>query len=637
MPEPVNPAHDVQKVEAPLRKTSDAMGQIASSDHSDSDVNPTPEFLQAEALLKQMALAVRLQAASGKAAPSATHIPSNPVQEQLRRAEQRYRALVEQIPVVTFLAGLDFNAHELYVSPQIENLLGFSQDEWLNNPFLWYNQLHPDDRERWQKDFAQTCATGTHFKSEYRFIACDGRVVWVHGECQVIRDEHGAPLFLQGVAYDITESKTAEATLQRMRLELEDQVRQRTRELAYSNESLRDEIDRRKDLEEKLQQRAEQLVDESKRKDQFLATLAHELRNPLAPVLMAVDLLGRPNIEEQERSWALDMLGRQVKHMTRLIDDLLDISRISQGKIVLRKAPMDLIAVARRAMESVTLLIHDRRQQLTVDLPDKPMMIDADAVRIEQIITNLLTNSAKYTDLNGSIFLSIHSENDQPVLKVRDNGIGIPPEMLERIFDLFTQVDTSISRSSQWGLGIGLALVRGLVELHGGSVKALSPGVGHGSEFVIRLPCCVPAAASLSDSGDQSIGEPTLPRRTILIVEDNHEFSRSMSVLLRSWGQDVRAAWDGPSALATLQSVSPDIVLMDIGLPGMDGYEIARRFRQNPEGRHAFLVALTGYGRQEDRDRAAQAGFDYHLTKPIPAETLRQLLSHPPCRSKVNR
>jgi PAS domain S-box-containing protein len=636
MSEPVEPANEFQKAQALLQQMAGASAlplipEIGIPATSPDNTDPSLELKEAETLLHQMASAARLPDISRK---TSRPIPNSgdPAHDQLWRAEQRYRALVEQIPVVTFLAALDFNIHELYVSPQIENLLGFSQDEWLSNPFLWYNQLYPDDRERWQKEFARTCVTGTHFRSEYRFIARDGRIVWVHGECQVIRDEQGAPLFLQGVAYDITESKTAEATLQRLRLDLEGEIRQRTGELANTNETLRAEIERRKGLEETLKQRAEQLADESKRKDQFLAMLAHELRNPLAPVLMAVDLLGRNNIEEEERTWALDMVGRQVKHMTRLIDDLLDISRISQGKIVLRRGLVDLNTTVQRAVDSVRPLITERRQHLTVELPEKPIMLDADSVRLEQIVTNLLTNAGKYTEPGGSIFLSAGVENEQPSLKVRDTGIGIPPQMLERIFDLFTQVDTSIARSTQWGLGIGLALVRGLVELHGGTVKAFSPGVGHGSEFVVHLPTCVTRPVVPVENLKGQDLAPGLPRRKILIVEDNAEFSRSMSLLLRSWGQDVRSAADGASALAAIPSHSPDVVLMDIGLPGMDGYEIARRVRQQPEGRNVFLVALTGYGRQEDRARATEAGFDYHLTKPIPAETLRQLLSEPPVR-----
>lgn len=593
---------------------------------------PAKEIADAEAILRQMAEAAVRSPAPTSHSPAPPRAGDDSPGDQLSRAERRYRALVEQIPVVTFLAALDFNVHELYVSPQIENLLGFSQDEWLNNPFLWYNQLHPDDRERWQKEFAQTCATGTQFRSDYRFITRDDDVVWVHGECQVIRDENGAPLFLQGVAYDITESKTAEATLQHMRLELEEQIQQRTRELAYSNESLRDEIDRRKDLEEKLRQRAEQLADESRRKDQFLAMLAHELRNPLAPLLMAVDLLNRSEIEKPERDWAVGMVGRQVQHMARLIDDLLDISRISLGKIVLRKAALNLGTVVQRAVDVVRPAIAERRQHLDVELLQGEIMLEADGVRLEQIITNLLTNASKYTNPNGSIFLCAAVEGDQAVLIVKDNGIGIPPEMLERIFDLFTQVDNSISRSAQWGLGIGLALVRGLVDLHGGTVKAFSPGMGHGSEFVVQLPLIsspksIPAVDENSFRGTAS---SHLPRRKILIVEDNHEFSHSMSLLLRSWNQDVRATSDGNAALAEAQSAMPDMVFMDIGLPGMDGYEIAQKLRQQPHGRNICLVALTGYGRQEDRERAIKAGFDFHLTKPISSEKLRELLRDKP-------
>lgn len=468
--------------------------------------NPTaqrgsPEDLnyrQAEAILAEMAGAMMAEnTGNAFAFPSALRNVNTEEKrresaddaiDRLRKAELRYRTLIEQIPAVTFMAALDEGLHELYVSPQIETLLGFSQEEWLGNPILWYTQLHPDDRERWQTEFARTCASGVHFRSEYRFLARDSRVVWVHGECQVVRDDRGQPLFLQGIAYDITERKEAEEALQQMHRDLEMLVQQRTAELAQVNESLRREIAERRLLEEAVRQRAEQLAEENRRKDHFLATLAHELRNPLAPIRNSVALLRRPDAKPEMSEWATGVIERQVVNMTRLVDDLLDMSRINQGKIQLHKEAVDLSAVVHRAVEVTRPLMEERRHQLSLSLPPTLLLREADAVRLEQVVVNLLTNAAKYTEPGGRVWVTAERHAVEAVLRVRDSGVGIPPAMLESIFDMFVQVDRSPGRNVQWGLGVGLALVRRLVELHGGRIQAFSPGPGQGSEFVVRLP-----------------------------------------------------------------------------------------------------------------------------------------------------
>lgn len=528
-------------------------------------------------------------------------------------AERRYRALVEQIPVVTFLAALDQETQELYVSPQIQELLGFSQKEWLEDPFLWYNQLHPDDSQRWANEFARTCATGTHFRSEYRFIARDGRVVWVHGECQVIRDEQGTPLFLQGIAYDITESKKAQELLQGVSQELEMRVRERTAELHK-------EIERRQEL-------ADQLAEEGRQKDQFLAVLAHELRNPLAPVLPALDMLRQKEMDPEERRWAIDMIGRQVGQMSRLIGDLLDISRISRGKISLQESIIDLRTVLSRALDVVRPLLENRRHKLVAPSFPDPVLVRGDPLRLEQIITNLLTNAARYTEPDGLIQVELRGDDGHSLLCVRDNGIGIPANMLEKIFEMFTQVNTSLARPTESGLGIGLSLVRGLVQLHGGSVTAGSAGPGRGSEFTVRLPRVNGANQPAPGAAVRHAGERSLPRRKILIVEDNRDAARALSRLFTVWNQDVAAVHDGAAALAAVAANPPEIIFMDIGLPVMDGYEVARRIRRSEAGGHIFLVAVSGYGQPEDRKRALDAGFDMHLTKPVEIDSIRHLLA----------
>ncbi len=594
-------------------------------------------YEESEAILARMAREFAAVNAEPDAAVSSAHARADKearaagdVGTQLRKAELRYRTLVEQIPAVTFMAALDEGLHKLYVSPQIETLLGFSQKEWLDNPILWYTQLHPDDRERWQIEFARTCTSGVHFCSEYRLLARDGRIVWIHGECQVVRDERGQALFLQGIAYDITERKRAEEALRRMHHDLEVLVQERTAELAQVNEALRREIVERQQLEEVARQRAEQLVEESRRKDHFLAVLAHELRNPLAPMRTSLELLRRPGASQEVSQWDCGVIERQIRHMTRLIDDLLDISRINQGKIQLHKEAVDLAAIVLRAVEVTRPLLEERRHELSVSLPPQPLWLEADLLRLEQVAINLLTNAAKYTEPGGRVWVTAGREGEEAVLRVRDNGVGIPPEMLESIFDMFMQVDRSLARTAQWGLGVGLALVRRLLDLHGGSIKAFSGDCGQGSEFVVRLPLpdkvLASAAAGTPASAVPLSEEPGL-RRRVLLVEDHAEFAEGMALLLRSWGHEVRVASDGAAALAAARTAVPDAVFLDVGLPGMSGYEVARQLRQLPGFDRTLLVAVTGYGREEDRRRAREAGFDEHLMKPVEANVLRALLA----------
>jgi len=371
---------------------------------------------------------------------------------QVWAADLRYRALVETIPAVTFMAALGEDVHELYVSPQIQNLLGFTQKEWLGDPFLWYNRLHPEDRERWHNEFARTCATGVHFKSQYRFLARDDRVVWVQGEAEVIRDEHGHPLFLQGIAFDITEIKRAEESLIRLQEDLESRVALRTVELARANELLRGEVLERTRLQQQLHARAEELAEESKRKDHFLAVLAHELRNPLAPITMALEVIRRGTAAPDDLEWARGMMEHQVRQMSRLIDDLLDISRINQGKVQLRKELTDLNVIAGRAMETVRPRVQERRHELSAQAPPTPVWVDGDPVRLEQVLVNLLTNATKFTEPGGRIRMDIRIDGDHALLTVADSGAGIPPDMLDSIFELFAQVDRSTARNNQWGM-----------------------------------------------------------------------------------------------------------------------------------------------------------------------------------------
>ena len=386
----------------------------------------------------------------------------------------------------------------------------------------------------------------------------------------------------------------------------------------------------RKRLEGEIRLRAEELANKDRRKDEFLAMLAHELRNPLAPVRNSLQIIrtkytGDPLLEQMG-----DMMSRQVGHMARLVDDLLDASRISRGQVQLKKERVELATIVARGVEASRSLIDLRGHELSTSLPREPVYLDADPVRLTQVVGNLLNNAAKYTEQGGRIWLTAHREGDEAVIGVRDTGIGIPEEMLPRVFDLFTQVDPTLDRS-QGGLGIGLTLVRTLVEMHGGTVSVTSDGPGAGSEFFVRLPA-LPGESD--DTARQPAAEKAavVPRR-ILIVDDNVDSADSLAMLLNLVGHEVWTAYDGASGILAAVEHRPQVILLDIGLPRMDGYEVARRLRQDPRTSGVTLVAMTGYGQPEDRRRTGEAGFDHHLVKPADLDELAELLAQPEKRS----
>ena len=355
-------------------------------------------------------------------------------------------------------------------------------------------------------------------------------------------------------------------------------------------------------------------------KDQFLALLAHELRNPLAPIVTSAALLRRPGIPPSVVDYSAGVVERQAKNLARLLDDLLDVSRITRGRIELRWAVVAIADVLERALEVTRPLVNERRQYVSVTLPPLPVYVEADPTRLEQVIINLLNNAAKYTPPEGHIGVRVSQEGDEVVLHVSDSGIGIPADMLSRIFDLFVQGDQSLAHTSG-GLGIGLTLVHRLVKLHRGRVQAQSEGPGRGSQFTVALPISrEPAAAPTSKPPS-----PHVPPASVLLIEDNADARQSLRVLLEHEGHRVDETVDGPAGLARAEATRPDIVLVDIGLPGMDGYEVARRIRAQ-RGREPILVAITGYGQAEDQQRAREAGFDAHLTKPVAPDELAGLL-----------
>ena len=368
------------------------------------------------------------------------------------------------------------------------------------------------------------------------------------------------------------------------------------------------------------------IQDEDRRKNEFLAMLAHELRNPLAPISNAIYVLQTAEGDLAKYTWARDIIARQLRQLIRLVDDLLDMSRITRGKIELKVEAIDVAEVVAAAVETSRPNVDALEHSLTVLVPAEPLRVKGDFARVAQILANLINNAAKYTERGGRISLTATLEKADVVFRVRDSGIGIPKESLSKIFDAFTQVDSTLDRS-QGGLGIGLTLVRRLVEMQGGSVAACSEGQGRGSEFTVRLPAAPSVQRMLPAIGEAAvIGGQLLPALCILVVDDNRDVAESTAVLLRMAGCEVHMAYDGSGAVDAVQRLRPDAVLLDIGLPGMDGYQVADRLRSRPENRRTLLVAVSGYGQDEHKARSKTAGFDYHIVKPIDAVILTRLL-----------
>ena len=367
-----------------------------------------------------------------------------------------------------------------------------------------------------------------------------------------------------------------------------------------------------------------------RRKNEFLAMLAHELRTPLAPIRNAVHIMQGVPDTPALLGWARDVISRQAAHMTRLIDDLLDVSRIVQGKVVVHRERLALAAVVERCVESTAPRLAERGQHLRLDLPALPVLIDGDAVRLTQVLSNLVNNASKFSPDGAAIDLGVRVEGGEAIIIVRDRGCGIEPALLPRVFDLFIQGEQSLDRA-EGGLGVGLTLVQHLVHLHGGQVQAHSEGVGQGALFRIRLPLARATAGTAASAGGEVDAEPGAgaPCRRVLVVDDQAASAETLTLLLEMEGFEVRVAGEGEQALSLAAAFRPDAVLLDIGLPGMSGFEVAQRLRGMPAGRDALLVALTGYGEAQSRQRSAQAGFDVHMVKPADLDRLLALLADP--------
>jgi PAS domain S-box-containing protein len=507
--------------------------------------------------------------------------------EHIKMSEERLRIAIDEAGMGTW--NLDLKTQELRWSRSHYTLLGFEPDESnLATHAMWRSRIYPADLGMVEAALAQSRDAQTLYSQEYRIIRADtGAVRWLRVLGRFLYDESGVPTRSVGVAFDDTDRKVAEIALR----------------------------------------------DADQRKDVFLATLAHELRNPLAPIRNAAQLLGSPKLGSEQLQWVQSVIQRQVKHLAWLLDDLLDVARITQGKLELKRQLITLKSVVDAAVEVARPLLDSKGHHFVVALPAQPVTLDADPLRLSQVLSNLLTNAAKYTGAGGHIALSGCIEKGALSLSIKDDGIGIPAESLGGIFAMFSQVEGAAVHS-EGGLGIGLALVSGITELHGGTVEAKSEGLGFGSEFVVRLPV-ITADAVATPAADEDVPAPI--GRRVLIADDNQDAADSLAMYLEMAGHDVRVVHDGRSALSVARAFRPDTALLDIGMPQLDGYEVAQALRQEPWGARITLIALTGWGQEDDRQRAIAAGFDRHLTKPVDPDALVSLIASPQGKEEGER
>lgn len=499
-------------------------------------------------------------------------------QVQLRDSEERFRQITDNIDDVFWMFAVP-EGNLIYVSPAYSDIWGGSLEALRQRPEGWLDAVHPEDRERIAQRWRQL-RQAPNYDDEFRILGPDGRMHWVRDRLFAVRNARGDVYRVARVTSDITARKEMEALLRAA----------------------------------------------DRNKNQFLATLAHELRNPLSPIRNAAALLGANSDGSTERqARAREVITRQVDHLAHLVDDLLDVARISEGKIVLRTEEVDLGAVVAQAIETAGPLIAARGHHLDVQLPQQQVWVMGDPVRLAQSIGNLLHNAAKFTPKGGALSVRVCLGDDERVqIAVRDNGIGIAEDNLPRIFGMFAQVDAPPDRAPE-GLGIGLSLVSHLIELHGGRLSAQSPGIGMGSTFTVDLPLLrVSAAAASLDDGEAS--EQGGSGMRVLLVDDNVDAMEMMGFLLAEMGYETCTTSDAAEIEALALRHKPQVIVLDIGLPGMDGYEVARRIKRNPALAGIRLVAHTGYGSPEDRRRAMEAGFDAHLVKPAELPDLEQAL-----------
>jgi PAS domain S-box-containing protein len=556
----------------------------------------------------------------------------------------RYQTLVEQIPAVVFLAFLDRGIGEAYVSPQIETILGFSQEEWLNDPVQWYRQIHPDDKARWSTEAAQMFLTGRPLRSVYRVLARDGHLVWFHCEAKMVRRDDGRPWFIHGVAFDITELKESEAALQKAHDELERRVQERTAELASVNAGLQQEIIERKRIEQEREailareQAARQQAEIANRiKDEFLATVSHELRTPLNAILGWATILRSPASAKLDSNHALEVIERNARVQKQLIEDLLDVSRVITGKLRLEPRPIELGQIIQSSVDTVRPASEAKNISVETSFGPGSVFVWGDPARLQQVLWNLLTNAVRFTPEGGRISLTVELLGDHVQISIKDTGIGIAVDFLPYVFDRFRQADGSLTRE-QGGLGLGLAIVRHLVELHGGTVEAHSNGKGQGATFRVILPVLNKTLSGKTkqeepcfESADNSSeGGPRLNGFRILVVDDEADALEMIAMILRGSGAEVATAESSRAALEAFSQAKYDVLISDLQMPGEHGYELLRKIRALEEhyGNRVIAIALSAHGRNEDRENSLTRGFRAHMTKPVePSELVKIIAS----------
>jgi PAS domain S-box-containing protein len=503
--------------------------------------------------------------------------------EEVRRSEARKTAILES--ALDAIITIDHQGVIVEFNPAGEKMFGWARNEAVGRPLVDLI-IPPSLKEKHRQGMLHYQASGEgpalDQRLELNALRSDGTEFPV--ELAVTRIPFPGPPMFTGYIRDITE---------------------------------------RKRLEDELRGRAEQLLAADRRKDEFLATLAHELRNPLAPICNGLEILRMGHGNAEATKQVREMMERQVSQLVRLVDDLLDLSRVSRGTVELRKERIELAKIVQQAVETSRPTIENAGHELTIDMPPIAIYIEADLTRMAQVFSNVLNNAAKYTQPGGEIRVSVERQGDQAIVSVRDNGIGIPAHMLPNVFDMFTQVDRNLERS-QGGLGIGLSIVKRLVEMHGGSVEAKSDGQGLGSEFIVRLPIVLSVVQPQSEDVEAT---RVSSRRRILVVDDNQDAAISLAMVLRLMGNETKTAQDGLEALDVAATFRPDVILLDIGMPKLNGYDTARRIREQPWGKHVLLVALTGWGQDDDRRKSQDAGFDAHMVKPIERAALETLLA----------
>jgi PAS domain S-box-containing protein len=497
------------------------------------------------------------------------------LQDELRRSEEKFRLLVGGIrDYAVFI--LDPEGRIASWNAGAESIKGYKAEEIIGEHFSRFYPQEAIDAKFPQMELEVAARVG-RFEDEGWRLRKDGTAFWANVIITALFDSNGQLRGFAKVTRDMTERRRVVA------------------------------------------------LEQSERKmNEFLAMLGHELRNPLAPIRNALDLMRIQSNGDTRLEWARSVIDRQLTQLTRLVDDLLDIGRISSGKIALHQEPIEINAAVQRAVEASRPLADASKHSLEVRFSPEPLAVDGDLTRLSQAVMNLLTNAIKYTPPGGKIEVDVGREGALAVVRVKDSGIGMSAELIPRVFDLFVQGERSLDRS-EGGLGIGLTLVKRLVSLHGGTVSVHSDGPGRGSEFAISLPALAQSAAPPEPQSAVPVAPARRPSR-VLVVDDNRDSADTLAALLEAWGHDVRTLYDGPSAIAAVAEFQPKVVLLDIGLPKMNGYEVAAQLRRSVNGRSLILVAFTGYGQDEDRRRVREAGFDYHLVKPLEPIELEKIL-----------